>query len=212
MNGTITLESLYDDIQELKRTIEERKLFEEISDQLLELVHIDYDVSPLVGSTINEGEEFKLKFTFSINSLTIASSQATFNQDNLCNRVSFSLIYDSNCSPKKNSSGREIIEINSTYTGITQHLEYHQKLIDHGDLDNDGNNEYELRLFNLVLNEDPISKNHLPIEIVFHLVAANNINTSKPLARLYYQHNSEILALNNLRKEVVVNNDLVLPG
>lgn len=212
MNGELTLESLNEELQELKNAFNNRNVFQDITNQLLDLVNLDYMVIPIVGSSVNEGEEFKLEVSFSLKSMPLAPSLALFNLDTLCKTAAFSLAYEINCTPMTDSTGRAIVEVATEYAGMRESLDYHMNLIDKGDLDGNGYNNFELKLNDFEFNGAQFTTQYLPLIISFHLKAANMIQRNSPLARISYFNTGEILNLLDLKKEISIDNGEILPG
>lgn len=198
-----TLESLNNELQELKTKFENRNVFQEIANQLTDLIEIKTSIEPTVGSMVNEGEEFILKVTVDFKlDYNKPLNIVYWSLGELTNSFSIYLGYWSNCIQKKDNSGEKIIFI-KTYDvigGVTPVADYRLSHVLHTDTGLNMFVIYELSIL------------EWPLVVEYHLVAAENINREQLLAEVEYQCNNVILMMRRLSKKVEIGNEVIHPG
>ncbi len=195
-----TLESLNNELQELKAKFENRNVFQEIANQLYDLIEIKTTIVPVIGSIVNEGEEFILKVNLGFNSYyNKPLNIEMFNCSQFTDDFRINLSYLNNCVQKKDNSGERITIVRDCDGNSVHDYKLTFGIIDLG-----------VNLFGIM--NLPQSTDNYPIEIEYHMIAAETINREQPLATVeYYSYNAFPLLI-GLSKRVEIGNEVIHPG
>ncbi len=197
----LSLQSLNNELQELKTKYENRNVFQELANQFTDRIEIETSIESTVGNMVNEEEEFILNVKIDINtSGNKPSNISEYSFDYLTDNFSINLGYWSNCVQKKDNSGEKITSIEITPSTLIH--DYQLNFHTHGDTKH--------HVFGI--SKLSISIINFPIVVKYSLIAAEIINREQPLAEVEFKCDNIVLMMGGLRKRVEIDNELIHPG
>ena len=194
------IESLRKELNEFKNKIENRNVFDEMAEKILEFVKIESRLEPMTGNVINEGEEFKFIVSISYNHIN-GKNFKTLDLFELQLDFDLVLSYRSNCKQKLDNQGKQMFSFRNC-DGI---------LIDKNALDyvmfietSPQGNRYDFQIRKLSFP--------FPIEITYQLIAPDHVDRTQSICDFYYNKTNSILKMAHLHKILTIPNEVIKEG